>query len=271
MRANHLHRAAALSVVGLAIGLGGCALALDYDEVAFEREGTQAAVGAAGAAGAANPEPATEPPDDACAGVSCGAHGSCAVVEGNPLCECEPGFHAEGTICIQDAPLDPCEGVTCGGYASCQAGACVCDQGYEGDPYAGCTTPLTVEQQVRGEVMAIAAAELGYCEGVDNRPYMAWQPGYWCYDFVAWVYDRVGYPLPSPGALNEYWVGNLPQGWIPEPGDLIKFKIQHYGIVAEVYPDGSIRTIEGNYNSCVESRVITLASIRYFGSLDGAF
>ena len=246
----------------------GCALALDYDEVAFEREGVSDPMGAAGAAGSSI-DPAAPP--GPCEGIVCGDHGACTVEGAAPVCACEEGFHAEGLLCLPDTTADPCAGIQCGQLASCQGGECVCDAGYEGDPYAGCSPPLTVEQQVRSELMSIAFAELGACEGVDNRPYMSWQPGYWCYDFVEWVYDSAGYPLPSPGELPAYWVGNLPNGWVPEPGDLIKFKIQHYGMVAEVLPNGQIRTIEGNYNSCVESRVISLSNVRYFGSLDSAF
>ena len=162
--------------------------------------------------------------------------------------------------------------MTCGSFAHCDAGACQCDEGYEGDPYAGCTAIPTTEDAVRAQLVEIAMAELGFCEGVDNRPYMLDQPGYWCYDFVAWVYDQVDYPLPTPLSLPEYYVGSLPTGWRPEPGDMIKFTIQHYGMVAEVSADGNqITTIEGNYNFCVHSRPITDASVEYYGSLDSVF
>ncbi|PKN48679.1 MAG: hypothetical protein CVU63_04320, partial [Deltaproteobacteria bacterium HGW-Deltaproteobacteria-20] len=86
------------------------------------------------------------------------------------------------------------------------------------------------------------------------------------------VYSQASHPLPSPISLPAYQTGSLPTGWRPEPGDLIKFNIQHYGMVAEVSPDGSlITTIEGNVNSCVMSGSAMDASVEYYGSLDQAF
>jgi len=162
--------------------------------------------------------------------------------------------------------------VVCGANATCVEGACACDSGFEGDPDAGCTAIDPDEAWVREELVTIATAELGYCEGVDERPYMEDQPGYWCYDFVDWVYEQSSYYLPSPLSLPRHYVGSLPAGWRPEPGDLIKFTIQHYGMVAEVSPDGEvITTIEGNFSSCVRSRSITDSSVEYYGTLDDAF
>jgi len=43
----------------------------------------------------------------------------------------------------------------------------------------------------------------------------------------------------------------LPAGSTPEPGDLILFGDQHVGIVESVNPDGSLTTIEGNYDNQV--------------------
>jgi hypothetical protein len=173
---------------------------------------------------------------------------------------------------VEDDPTDPCEGVTCGTNAHCDTGVCVCDSGYEGDPETSCDPVQTQEQLVRQELVDIATAELGYCEGVDDRPYMQWQPGYWCYDFVSWVYDQCSYSLPSPLSLPTYYTDSLPQGWRPEAGDLIKYNIQHYGMVAGVSADGqTVYTIEGNVNSCVMERSTTDTSVEYYGSLENQF
>jgi len=172
---------------------------------------------------------------------------------------------------VDDAQPGPCDGVTCGANAYCENGTCSCEQGFEGDPKQGCEE-ITAEQAARAELVDIAWAELGYCEGVDNRPYMLDQPGYWCYDFVEWVYEQSSYDIPEPYELTEYYTWFLPEGWRPEPGDLIKFTIQHYGMVAEVSADGrTITTIEGNYSSCVKTREITDASVSYYGTLDDVF
>ena len=203
-----------------------------------------------------------------CEGVTCSGHGVCVSPGGTPSCQCETGYVPSGLSC----EADPCASVTCGANARCAAGACACDEGFEGDPIAGCTPVVTTEDQVRAQLVEIARAELGMCEGVDDRPYMLYQPGLWCYDFVAWVYEQADYALPSPLSLPIYSVGSLPDGWRPEPGDLIKFTYQHYGMVAELSPDGmTITTVEGNYSSCVATRTIMDSEVEYYGSLESVF
>jgi hypothetical protein len=219
-----------------------------------------------------DPEPDAELPPDPCDGVDCSGVGTCVDVGGEVACDCPIGYHAEGLSCVEDPPPDPCDGVVCGANASCDNGTCVCDAGYEGDPVAGCDPISTEEELARAELVSIASAELGKCEGVDDEPYMMGQPGYWCYDFVAWVYQQSSWSLPSPLSLPRHQVGSLPAGWRPEPGDLIKFTIQHYGMVSEVSADGqTITTIEGNVNSCVMTRHTSDPSVEYYGTLDSVF
>jgi len=225
-----------------------------------------------GGSDATNHQPDAALPVDAqtnpCDGVDCGPHGTCEVSGSTSSCNCETGYHADGLSCVQDQ--DPCQGVTCGSNAHCASGACVCDDGYQGDPTTGCTSQN--EDSVRAELVAIAKAELGNCEGVVDRPYMDNQPGLWCYDFVAWVYQQCSYPLPSPISLPQVQVSNMPNGWQAKAGDLIKFTIQHYGMVDHVSANGqTIYTVEGNVNSCVTTRVVSLSSIEYFGTLENQF
>jgi len=209
---------------------------------------------------------------EACGWVDCGPHGSCHAVAQEPACVCDDGYHAVGLSCVRDPDPGPCDGVVCGANATCDDGVCFCDQGFEGNPDAGCTPVSPTEGSVRADLINIAMAELGNCEGTNNRPYMQAQPGYWCYDFVAWVYNESSYALDEPYQLPTYDVGSYPQGWTPEPGDLIKFNIQHYGIVKEVSADGTmITTVEGNVSYCVVTRDVELSSLSYFGTLDGEF
>ena len=69
---------------------------------------------------------------DPCAGVDCGAHGSCS--GGTCICESEA---YTGDRC-QD--IDPCVGVDCGAHGICSGGTCFCESGYTGDR---CTTGTT--------------------------------------------------------------------------------------------------------------------------------
>lgn len=275
-----------LAGLSLCFVLPACASLLDYDEIEIDDPDDPVGPDAGGADATGDPSIDGATPDassdagadatgevaDPCEAVDCGAFGACVSTGGQVQCACDPGYHAIGLTCVEDEPVDPCAGVTCGSNARCEGGACVCDDGFEGNPDSGCEQPNPLEAQVRAELVAIAMAEQGVCEGVDDKPYIESQPGYWCYDFVAWVYSQASYPLPSPMSLPAYQTGSLPTGWRPEPGDLIKFNIQHYGMVAEVSADGSvITTIEGNVNSCVMSRSTTDAGVEYYGSLDYAF
>lgn len=247
---------------------------------------------------------------DPCAGVDCSGHGLCQDVEGAPVCRCDPGYQAAGLACVPD-PLDPCEGQTCSGLGSCrveqgaarcdcpaghhavglscvaddpcagvacgtnahcEAGACACDPGTSGDPRVACQPPGSEEERVRARLVEIALAEVGMCEGVDERPYMLGQPGLWCYDFVNWVYASAGEGLPVPYYLPQRRVGELPPGWRPRPGDLVKYTFQHFAMVRALSPDGqTVYTIEGNFNACVTEWSTSDAAVEYYGTLEEHF
>ncbi len=69
------------------------------------------------------PPTTTTPPTNVCAAVSCSNHGSCTVVDGNPTCACNSGFHAEGLSCVPDACVKQCGSRVCGGNDGC-GGTC---------------------------------------------------------------------------------------------------------------------------------------------------
>jgi hypothetical protein len=146
------------------------------------------------------------------------------------------------------------------------------DSDADSDADADSDTDLDEEDYIRGLLVEIAEAELGNCEGVDDRPYMRNQPGYWCYDFVAWVYEQADEGLPPPISLPQMYIGDMPEGWRPEPGDLVKYQIQHYAMVASLSEDEiTVYTIEGNWNSCVMERFTTDAEVEYYGYLSDWF
>ena len=203
---------------------------------------------------------------DPCQGVDCGAHGHCAASSGAAACACDSGFEPSGLTCVA---IDPCKGVQCGTGAHCDAAACVCDTGLTGDPKVECTAPTSRELAVRAKLVQIAEAEVGMCEGVDQRPYMEGQPGLWCYDFVAWVYAQANEGLGQPLYLPQRQPQSLPN-WRPKAGDLIKYTYQHYAMVKDVVGD-TVYTVEGNVNSCVMERSTSYADVEYYGTLETSF
>lgn len=91
----------------------------------------------------------------------------------------------------------------------------------------------------------------------------------WCASFVSWAAAQAGEPVGTNGQgtdsvaqLTDWAASNgrlLPASATPAPGDLILFGTHHVGVVESVNPDGSLTTIEGNYNNAV-TRVHRLPS-----------
>jgi hypothetical protein len=134
---------------------------------------------------------------------------------------------------------------------------------------------------VGAKIVAIAESQVGQEEqppgsGSNEGPAIAMYrsatqgavPGApWCAYFASWVSRQAGEPLGGQGqgfgSVAQIWswaqsVGRaIPAhpGVVPKPGDLIVFGDQHVGIVKGVRPDGSIATIEGNYENKVARNV----------------
>ena len=112
------------------------------------------------------------------------------------------------------------------------------------------------------EIIAVAGREIGYHEGKNkSNKYGEWYgmnhvP--WCMEFVQWVYDQAGAPLPcktaSCGELLRWYKKNQPEcvGKTPIPGCIVIFDFprtaydtDHTGIF-EGMGKLSITTIDGN-------------------------
>ncbi|HZQ82098.1 MAG TPA: CHAP domain-containing protein [Gaiellaceae bacterium] len=138
---------------------------------------------------------------------------------------------------------------------------------------AGALQPGPVAQGSGSAVVAAAATQLGASEqppGSNDGPQIAAyrsavagaEPGEpWCAYFASWAAAQAGTPLGDSGqglgsvAEITSWAQQtgryLPAGSTPAPGDLILFGDEHVGIVESVNADGSLTTIEGNYDNAV--------------------
>jgi hypothetical protein len=71
----------------------------------------------------------------ACDGIECSNHGTCKLEAGAATCECDDGYEAYGTDCLDKSDL--CNGVTCGDHGTCKIvddkATCTCDEGYSSD------------------------------------------------------------------------------------------------------------------------------------------
>jgi len=75
--------------------------------------------------------------DDPCAGVACSGQGDCLVVAGEPVCDCNSGFHRNALACDPD----PCRPTDCV-HGHCLDAAtspdCACEPGYSGGACDDC-------------------------------------------------------------------------------------------------------------------------------------
>lgn len=140
---------------------------------------------------------------------------------------------------------------------------------------------LTGSQPVAGgttgqRALSIAQAQVGQAEvppGSNDGPSIAtyrtatdgaYAGAPWCAYFVSWAFAQAGMPLGEEGqgygAVEQIrdWAARtghlIPAGALPQPGDIVLYGGRHVGIVESVNADGSLNTVEGNYQHKV-SRV----------------
>jgi CHAP domain len=140
----------------------------------------------------------------------------------------------------------------------------------------GTMTYSTTPSASGSNVLAAAETQVGVSEqppGSNDGPQIATyrtavagaQAGEpWCAYFASWAAAQAGTPLGANGeglgsvAQITSWAQQtgryMPAGSVPQSGDLILFGDHHVGIVESVNSDGSLNTVEGNYENAV-SRV----------------
>lgn len=118
------------------------------------------------------------------------------------------------------------------------------------------------------QVLNLARTQLGTTErppGTNRTPYgrwYGWDGVAWCQIYMCWVFDQAGalslLGRKTAGTVNASdWFRSVNQwGTEPRVGSLAFFdfpdskdRIQHVGIVEEIWPDARIVTIEGNTSS----------------------
>lgn len=116
-------------------------------------------------------------------------------------------------------------------------------------------------------IVRIAQGQLGVYDGGSYcSPYSQGRCEFWCSDFLTWVWERAGVKipiLPFSGSVYEWGARHtkvLPPTATPAPGDAVEFGTgpqepktsTHVAIVEQVFPNGEITTINGDYNHHVE-------------------
>jgi hypothetical protein len=116
-----------------------------------------------------------------------------------------------------------------------------------------------------GPIVAVAAKQIAPdpVPGYFCNPYGPCEQ--WCALFATWVWHEAGIPIPSMAFVGDLWewttedTQTLPPTARPQPGDFVYYgtgpssvaTAVHVGIVAQVWPDGAIDTIEGDAGPAV--------------------
>jgi hypothetical protein len=131
-----------------------------------------------------------------------------------------------------------------------------------------CDATATVGATASGAtIVQIAQSQLGVYDGGNFcSPYGHGRCEPWCSDFLTWVWQHAGVNIPDyPFSGDVYtWGGHNTQVLgptaTPAPGDAVEFGTGpqntstsvHVAIVEQVFPNGEITVINGDYNHHVE-------------------
>ena len=133
---------------------------------------------------------------------------------------------------------------------------------------SSCSATTTAAASASGStIVQIAQSQLNVYDGGDFcSPYSHGRCEPWCSDFVTWVWQHAGIDIPDyPFSGDVYTWGQrntqvLPPTATPAPGDAIEFGTGpqssstsvHVGIVENVFPNGEITVINGDFDHRVE-------------------
>lgn len=123
--------------------------------------------------------------------------------------------------------------------------------------------PVSLSHPSAGQghrIVGVAASQLGPSRGGPDycNPYGPCEE--WCSLFATWVWERAGIPVPRFAFVGDVYKWAIKHTAVisarakPAPGDLVLYGTgpenastsPHIGVVAQVWPDGEIDTIEGD-------------------------
>ena len=135
------------------------------------------------------------------------------------------------------------------------------------DTGLGCEQEPQETGELGARIVRVAQSQLGVYDGGSYcSPYSQGRCEFWCSDFLTWAWEQAGVNIPRlPGSEDVYRWGEthtsvLPPTATPAPGDAVEFGTgpqstetsTHVAIVEQVFPNGEIMTINGDYNHHVE-------------------
>ncbi len=155
----------------------------------------------------------------------------------------------------------------------------------DGFNYSFANPPDPVDSPTASAIVGTAASQVNADPdtGYFCNPYGPCEA--WCSLFATWVWRQAGVPIPSYAFTGDmyYWAQSnttvLPPTASPLPGDAVLYgtgpwstsSSVHVGLVAQVWPDGAIVTIEGDAGPAASGSLAVIINGPYLPSLSESY
>jgi len=155
----------------------------------------------------------------------------------------------------------------------------------DGFNYSFANPPDPVASPTAAAIVATAASQVNAdpYTGYFCNPYGPCEA--WCSLFATWVWRQAGVPIPSYAFTGDMYswarshTGVLPPTAAPLPGDAVLYgtgpwstsSSVHVGLVAQVWPDGAIVTIEGDAGPAATGSLAVIINGPYLPSQSGSY
>ena len=155
----------------------------------------------------------------------------------------------------------------------------------DGFNYSFANPPDPVVSATAASIVATAASQVNADPdtGYFCNPYGPCEA--WCSLFATWVWRQAGVPIPSYAFTGDMYswaqeyTAVLPPTASPLPGDAVLYgtgpwstsSSVHVGLVAQVWPDGAIVTIEGDAGPAATGSLAVIINGPYLPSLSESY